>query len=1085
MENIEELRRAIEALETAALEAAVGQSGVAPALAVLRRQLQALEAAPAALSQRKQVTALFADLVGFTSLSETLDPETATEMLNLLWADLDAVIVAHGGFIDKHMGDGVMALWGVTQTREDDAERAVRAALEMQVAMRDFNARVRRNLPPLHLRVGLNTGPALLGQIVTAATGGGEFSAIGDTINFASRLEDAAPVDGVLVSQDTYHLVRGLFDLQAQPPLTVRGRHEAVQTYVARRGQPRSFWLRTRGVEGAETQMVGRVAELEALQAAFHSLQDSDGCMQPRCMQPRGPRLVTVVGDAGVGKSRLLYEFEAWLDGLPEAITYLKGRATPEMQLIPYSLFRDMFAFRFGIRESDPPGVVLEKFRLGMADLLEPEQADLVGQFVGFDFEQAGSAAVRALLGSASFGRLAQSALSAYMRAFTRRPAVLFWEDIHWADERSLDLLLQLLAELPEAPLLVVCLTRPTLFERQPEWGRALPGGCSERLVLKPLTPAESSALTAQILHRLEVIPPALSELIVESAEGNPFYVEELIKVLIDDGVIVRRPEHWEVALDRLKALRIPRTLTGVLQARLDALPLEERCVLQCAAVVGRMFWDATVVDLLRSSAECLGGAPESERIQALLGAACTRELIFQRSRSVFQGTDEYSFKHAILRDVTYETVLLRLRRSYHGQAARWLEAHAGERVGEYLNLIAGHYELAGEGVPAATCLLRSGENARAVSAYRDAINAFTRALALLERLEEEAAAPPLLAALHVRLGYAYRQVSDYPTALTHLEEGLALARSVGDAALGTAALSTAALIGLGWSLMGQGNYEAALEQLEPALAAARQGGDLHGVALALSHLGDVAYRRGDSAAASRYAWECLTLYQALGDRQGIAGAFRVLGFVSYMQGDYDDALRYHEASRSMYLEIGDRWGVGTGYINLGEAARRLGRFAEAAEYYARSLPYFKEIGNRFGAAIATLNLGHATQGLGDLERAREYFCVSVEQSWALGALAVALEGVVGLVRLQLEAPAAGMTVERAAEALGCVQSHPAYNAEIAQFTGAIMESLCARLDEATLAAALARGAARDVEGVFAEVLGERLGTQMNADLGI
>jgi tetratricopeptide (TPR) repeat protein len=682
------------------------------------------------------------------------------------------------------------------------------------------------------------------------------------------------------------------------------------------------------------------------------------------------------------------------------------------------------------------------------------------------------------------------------MRAFTRRPAVLFWEDVHWADERSLDLLLQLLAELPGAPLLVVCLTRPTLFERQPEWGQAFSGGCSERLVLKPLTPAESSALTAQILHRLEVIPPALSELIVESAEGNPFYVEELIKVLIDDGVIVRRPEHWEVTLDRLKALRIPRTLTGVLQARLDALPAEERCVLQCASVVGRMFWDATVVDLLRASAECLGSAPESGHVQALLDAACARELIFQRSRSVFQATEEYSFKHAILREVTYETVLLRLRRLYHGQAARWLEAHAGERVGEYLNLIAGHYELAGEGVPAATCLLRSGENARAVSAYRDAINAFTRALALLDDQAEpeslHAAAPlraaaPLVAALEVRLGYAYRQVSDYPTALTHLERGLALARAAGDKAL-----ETAALTGLGWSLMGQGAYDAALERLEPALVAAREGGDLHGVALALSHLGDVAYRQGDSAAASRYAWECLTLYQALGDRQGIAGAFRVLGFVSYMQGDYADALRHHEASRSMYAEIGDRWGVGTGYINLGESARRLGRFAEAAEYYARSLPYFEEIGNRFGAAIATLNLGHATQGLGDLKRARDYFCASVEQSRALGALAVALEGVVGLVRLHAEAPATRCpatrwpategVAEAAAEWLGCVQSHPAYNAEIEQFVGVIMALLRARLDEATLAAALARGAARDMEGVFAEVVGESFRTQMNAD---
>ncbi|HXK44020.1 MAG TPA: adenylate/guanylate cyclase domain-containing protein [Anaerolineae bacterium] len=1037
MDTMEQIQKAMSAI--AALRGQLDADTVEVVLAALQRQHHALEAAPsAAAPQRRQITSLFADLVDFTALSESLDPEMATEMLNALWAELDTVIVAHGGFIDKHMGDGVMALWGVAQTREDDAERAVRAALALQAALREFNVKMRRNLPPLHLRVGLNTGLALLGQIGTT----GEFSAIGDTINLASRLEDAAPVDGVLVSQDTYHQVWGLFDLQPQSPLTVKGRHEPVQTYLVQRVQPRSFWSRTRGIEGVETPMVGRAAELETLQTAFRAAAT--------------PHLITIVGDAGVGKSRLLYEFESWLDALPQSITYLRGRATPEMQLIPYGLFRDMFSFRFGIRESDSPALALEKFRTGMAGVLEPEQADLIGQHVGFDFEQAGSPVVRALLGSTSFGQLAQNALRTFMRAVTQRPTVLFWEDIHWADERSLDLLLRLLSELPAAALLVVCLARPTFFERCPTWGSAISGVTCERLVLKPLTPADSSALVRHLLHQVAVIPPPLLDLIVESAEGNPFYVEELIKMLIDDGAIIPRPGQWEVVATHLKSLRVPRTLTGVLQARLDALPPAERQVLQCAAVVGRTHWDATVLSLLQASPDTDDIA--FEEVQALLKAACQRELIFQRPRSAFQGTEEYSFKHAILRDVTYETVLLKSRRIYHGQAARWLEAHAGERVGEYLNLIAGHYELAGEYVQAATYLLRSGENAYAVSAYRDAVAAFERALALLAGATE---AVSLRATLQVRLGYALRQLSDYPTALAYLEQALALAP-------GDSALEVAALTGLGWALMGQGNYDAALQYLEPALAAARQSDNQRGVALALWHLADVAYRQGMSDTAAHYAWECLSLYRALGDRQGIAGAFRVLGFVSHMRGDYDAALQYHEESRRMYWELGDRWGVGTGFINLGEAARKLGRFAEAADYYAQSLPYFHEIGNRVGAAIATLNLGHVHLGLGDVAAARGYFREAVVQAQELGALAVLIEGVVGLAELYAHPETAAI----AAGWLGWAQAHPAFNAEIAQFTDALAELLRACLGEASFAEALTQGVARTSDEIVKQVLG-------------
>ncbi len=1051
----EQLEQALIALE--AQRATLGDAAVDAAIAGIRRQL-AEHFPPATVfplkRQRKQVTVLFADISGFTAMSESLDAEAVHEIVNTVWEYLDRLIVEHGGHIDKHVGDGVMALWGVSQAQEDDPEWAVRVALLMQQEIIGISAKLvevacklslQKLAPAVRMRIGVNTGPVLWGEVGTT----GEFSAIGDAVNLASRLQEAAPVGGVLISHLTYHHVRGIFDVQVQAPLHLRGKTEPVQTYLVLRAKPRAFRMRTRGVEGIETRMVGRDAELAALQAAFRT-----------AMERSITQVVIVAGEAGVGKSRLLYEFENWLDLLPKPVSYLKGRATPEMQALPHGIIRDMFAHRFDIHESDSAATLLEKFRAGMQPILEPDQADLVGQMVGFDFQRAGSRAVGDLLGSASFRQLALAYFGAYIRAVVQSPTVVFLEDIHWADDRSLELLEYIFQTVPDTPLLVICLTRPNFFESHPQWGSAIlseavdtPRPVFHRLDVQPLSREASNALVMQILQRLDVIPPALCDLIVEGAEGNPFYVEELVKVLIDDGIIVRGEDHWQAELLRLKALRVPPTLTGVLQARLDSLPRSERDVLQRASVMGRFFWDAAVADLL-SEGEAIAQPAE---LGGLLDALMARELIFRRAHSAFQDAAEYIFKHAILRDVTYEMVLLNVRRVYHARAARWLEAHAGERLGEYLGLIAGHYELAGEPITASDYWVRAGIAARAVSAYRDAVIAFERALSLLPENESVRRA-----ALLAYLGYAYRQLSNYPTALRYLEEGLALARATDNATTEIIALN-----GMGWALMGQGKYDDARPYLTKALTVGRKARDRQGVALALQHLGDVAYRQGDSDVAASYAWECLALYRGLSDRLGIAGAFRILGFVAYMRGQYGDATQHYEESRRMYEEIGDRWGVGTGYINLGEATRRQGRFAEAAHYYEQSLPFFKTIGNRFGVAIALLNLGHAYNGMDNVDAAWGYYRDSLEASYGLGALAVALENLIAMAWVLAKR---GQS-RGAAEWLGLVQSHPEYNAEIAQFATPILDLLHSTLSPAELDVALAHGAMLNLDEIVRQAL--------------
>jgi tetratricopeptide (TPR) repeat protein len=409
------------------------------------------------------------------------------------------------------------------------------------------------------------------------------------------------------------------------------------------------------------------------------------------------------------------------------------------------------------------------KFRAGLTASLDPDQADLVGQLIGLDFSA--SPAVQARLGSESFVELATAYLTEYLQVIASEPTVILLEDIHCADDSSLDLLDCLVTGAPDTRLLVVCLARPQLFERRPSWGEGRQ--THTQINLKPLSRRASRALVEEILRKTGDIPHELRDLVVEGAEGNPFYVEELIKMLIEDGVIVIGENSWRVELERLATVHVPPTLTGVLQARLDSLPPEEKMLLQRAAVVGRLFWDTAVAQLKAKE----GSGLDKEQVTALLEAVRNRDLVFRRERSAFAGAEEYIFQHTLLRDVTYETVLLNLRRVYHGQVARWLEAAAGKRIGEYLGLIAGHYELAGDGEKAVEYLLRAGDQARLAYACQEARGYYHRALPLLEaqsRLDQ--AARTLM-----KLGLTYELSFDFQGARQTYEQGFAMWQRAGD----------------------------------------------------------------------------------------------------------------------------------------------------------------------------------------------------------------------------------------------------------------------------------------------------------------
>jgi ABC-type oligopeptide transport system substrate-binding subunit/class 3 adenylate cyclase len=715
-------------------------------------------------AERRMVTILFSDVKESTAMAEDLDPEDVMEIMDAAFDVLIEPIYRYEGTLARLMGDAILAFFGAPIAHEDDPERACRAALEIVEGARLYAERLERerSIAGFNVRVGINTGLVVVGEVGSDLRV--EYTAMGDAINLAARIEQHASPGGILITHDTYRHVRGVFDVLAQDLLQVKGKREPVRTYLVQRAKPRAFRKGMRGVEGIETRMIGREAELTRLQEAFYT-----------AMEDRELQMVTVVGDAGVGKSRLLHEFDIWAEVLPEDYYFFKGRALQEMQSLPYALIRSLFAFRFQIEDSDPVPVVREKLERGASAALgDGEEGRTCAHFVGhlLGFELGESAHLRGAPDDPKQIRdRALAYLVDYFQALALRDLVMMLlEDLHWADDSSLDVLNHLALALTDQPLMIVAAARPGLFERRPHWGEGQ--AFHRRLGLEPLTKRNTRRLVDEILQMMETVPGLLRDMVVRNAEGNPFFVEELIKMLIEDGLIIKAEDEWQLDLSRLTQTHVPSTLTGVVQARLDRLPLEERTVLQQASVVGRLFWDRAVVHIN----EATPGGVEEARVQSTLSALRGREIVFQRETTAFAGAQEYIFKHTMLREITYESVLRRLRRAYHGVVADWLMEQGGERAGEYTGLIADHLELAGRTGEATDYLLEAGDRARGLYAHREAIGAYERALALLgEQGDHERAARTLM-----KLGLTYHTALQFRQAREAYEEGFVLWQQVG-----------------------------------------------------------------------------------------------------------------------------------------------------------------------------------------------------------------------------------------------------------------------------------------------------------------
>jgi class 3 adenylate cyclase/Tfp pilus assembly protein PilF len=615
----------------------------------------AARATPA--DERRQVTVLFADLSGYTAVSERMDPEAVKGLVDRCLRRLGEEVIRYGGTVDKYIGDNVMAIFGAPIAHEDDEDRAVRAALGMQEAMGEINADLSaRHGASFQLRVGINTGEVLAGAI------GDGYTVIGDTVNVAARLQAAGRPSSVTVGERTYRATADSVEYRVLEPLHLKGKAAPVPAWEAIGLVAAQPARRSRA--RVATPLVGRDDELALMESLYG-----------RVTRERRPHLVTLVGQAGVGKSRLLHEFRSRVEALGENAPALReGRCLPYGSGVVYWALSEVIRVDAGILDEDTAEQAWEKIKEYACNLLLDDEADrepverrsaLVARLLGIEVPD--DAVPTDLDDPQKLREAFFSAVRAVMEARTReQPLVLAFEDIHWADHGMLDLI-EYLAQWVRGPLLLLCLARDELLEHRPAWGGGRRGATS--IFLDPLSSEETRELVTALLPSSANAERA-AELVATRAGGNPFFAEEMARMLAEEG--------------SFEAAELPGTVQALLAARLDSLEPHERQLVQQAAVVGRTFWEGSLAGVAREAGFDLQDALTSLQEKDLVVAST--------GGSQLAGEPEYAFKHVLIRDVAYGMLPKSVRSTKHYEVGRFIEDRAGDRTDEVVTVLAEHY---------------------------------------------------------------------------------------------------------------------------------------------------------------------------------------------------------------------------------------------------------------------------------------------------------------------------------------------------------------------------------------------------------
>jgi len=955
--------------------------------------------APVVWADLKLVTVLFANLMGLDDMVEALSEKEVDQVTSILDRYLGAVIeivTRYEGTFNKldlaQEGDKLLILFGAPYAHEDDPQRAVRAALEMQEALRPFTElSTRSGTNSLRLRVGIHSGSVFAGNVGSPTRK--EYTVMGDVVNLAARLMAAAEPGQVIVTQETQRRLGDGFVCQSLSPLRVKGKPKPVQACQVTGFRQEGFAARRVARHG---QLIGRQQEMTLLKAVAGLALGGEG------------QVVSVVGDAGAGKSRLVDELAAHAESV--GMRLLRGGCVSYGGAMAYLPWIELLRGLCNWAAEDTTALRQEKLRAALA-AADPALADwtpVVASVLGLPMPETSlTRALDAKLRKERFFDIVSRVLE--LQA-SESPLLLIVEDLHWADPISLELFDYVARNLSDSPLLLVGVRRP--IGSQPHWNDL---AHHRAIHLDELSAEESRELAASLLN-VPSLPPVLEAMILDRAQGNPFYVEEVVHVLIDRGYLVSDDGGYCLVGD-LSAIEIPYTISGVVMSRIDSLDEGSRTVLRVASVIGLLFAYRVLEAIYPHP---IGEGVLRQRLGTLRRVDLTP---LERPEPDLQ----YIFKHILTQEVAYGSLLHARRRDLHGQVAFYYErTHLEDGLGEYYDLLAYHFARSTNGDKALEYAVRAGDRARAAYANDAAIRHYSAALQLLEEqgldptLVGQARTPRWadlqfnLAEVYVhvgryeeaiagyqrameaadqdwpveqqarmrrKIGMAYEQQGQYNEALEWLLRARTVAGS--DSVTAQSRQMARILSDMGGVYIRKADFATGIDCLEQALALLSQLPEdterLHDKGWAYTRLGVAHVHQGNLEEARTFFEQSLRLREQAGDLVRVASLHNNLGYLAYLRGDIQAAIESCQRSLRVCYQIGYRYVMAAASNNLGQAYQVSGNYQQAIAYYEQSLQIRREMGDLAGIASTYDNLGLAYHQRGGYEKAMEYHHLSLE----------------------------------------------------------------------------------------------------------
>ncbi len=930
------------------------------------------------MGERRIITMLFCDVKGSTAAAEKVDPEIWTDIMNGVFEHMIRPIYKYEGLVPRLMGDAILAFFGAPITHEDDPQRAVLAALEIQEGIKAYAAEVRlkRGLE-FGLRVGINTGLVVVGEIGSDLRM--EYTAIGDAINLAARMEQTAAVGTIQISEETYKLVAPFFEVEPLGEVEVKGKSAPIKTYRVLGVKSTPGHLR--GLEGLSSPLVGRDAQLSLLKDRLKDLEGGIGSV------------IAVMGEAGLGKSTLIAELKK--SDEESLHSWLRGDSLSYTRSISYYPWRQIIRQSIDAQEDDSPAEVRHKLGY-VCDCCTLPGGDIpfLEAMLAVESEES-LKVVMGFQGDALTQRMIDATRGFLCGLAVESPLVIVFDDLHWADEASLNLLLNVVDLTATQSMLFICMARPD--QAAPSWnsiqkmGEKLGDGFHS-MNLAPLQVNQTETLLNHLLGE-KGVPRSIRDLIINKAEGNPFFVEEIIRSLIETKQIVRENSHWRAVSDSAE-IKLPNTLRGVLSARIDRLPEVSKHVLQNAAVVGRLF-DLRVLKRLTS----LNGEFDAQ-IQYLMDMSLIESM-----------QNEYSFRHVLIQEAAYESILFKTRAALHRKIGEIMEELHRDRLEEFAPLLAHHF-YAAQDVRSLRYDILAGEKAARLYANAEAATHFSRALEVARRNRSELSQ---ITYLFSELGRVLELAGRYEQALENYNAWQEFGRERGDRSIEMHALMAkapmysiftplhnsslseqllvqaleisqeigdrAAQARLSWNLML--NYlfskhpDQALQHGQVALRLARESDDREQLAYVLNDLCRLYTCRGEFDQAYAVIQEARELWRSLNNEVMLADSFGSQAEASFNAGEFDRSLQHSQQALEITEKIENLWGqsydrmlMAFVHLERGELGRGIQLAEQSVQLADRAGLIASAIGLRSELAWVYSYCGELEKGLEILDKA-------------------------------------------------------------------------------------------------------------------